>query len=331
LILWNVIPTFTEQALKELALADNAFQKSFHKTRNIQKLLLREDTMLKLFRSYLRESEIAGLKMGVQLSIQSYVQEVLALLAQRWTEGPRNPKRRLEEFIASVGLEEEETSGLRGLSWVMVAKLIGSPPRIVGVRQSKAGGKARNGKAHFAQHDTGLWKDKVFALFAWDDERADAGKKRGWHNAAFRLLTRRLHSIVVEEAGNLGGRRFLALLKHYAAQRLWMVPQYDYDKLSVMYKASKHHSQSTKEEIRALTPLERTNWLVPQLSSKYDSDYRAIQAHYSQGRRGLDKTARNEARMRLKKGLDISRLAVYSSDDSVGRIPKDPRHFGTHL
>jgi hypothetical protein len=331
LILWNVIPTFTEQALKELALADNAFQKSFHKTRNIQKLLSREDTMFKLFRSYIRESEIAALKMGVQLSIQSYIQEVLALLAQRWTEGPRNPKKRLEEFIASAGLDDEESSGLRGLTWEMVTRLTGSPPRIVGVRQSKAGGKTRNGKAHFAQYDTGLWKDKVFALFAWDDERADAGKKRGWHNAAFRLLTRRLHSIVVEEAGDLGGRTFLALLKHYAAQRLWMIPQYDYDKLSVMYKASKHHSHNSREEISALTSLERTNWLVPQLSAKYDSDYRAIQGHYGQYRRCLDKTARKAARNNLKKGLDISRLAVHSSEDSMDRIPKDPRHFGTYL
>lgn len=84
----------------------------------------------------------------------------------------------------------------------MVSKLIGGPPRIVGVRPSKAGGKARNGKAHFAPYDTGLWKDKVSALFAWDDERADAGKRRGWHNITFRLLTRRLHSIVVEETGD---------------------------------------------------------------------------------------------------------------------------------
>jgi hypothetical protein len=332
LILWNVIPTFTEQALKRLALAENAFQKSFLKTRNIQRLLSREDTMLKLFRSYLREPEkLTAIKIGAQLSIRSYIQEVLALLAGRWTDGPRNPKKRLEEFTARAGLEDEEASGLRGLSCAMVSKLIGGPPRIVGVRQSKAGGKARNGKAQFAQYDTGRWKDKLSALFAWDDERADAGKKWGWHNAAFRLLTRRLHSIVVEEVGDLGGRMFLDLIKKYAAQCLWAIPQYDYDKLSVMYKASKHHSQSAREEIGALTALERTNWLVPQVSVKYESDFYAIRGHYSQCGRSLDESAWEEAWKNLKGGLDASRLGVYHSDDSMDRIPKDHRHFGIQM
>ncbi|KAJ9655921.1 hypothetical protein H2201_008702 [Coniosporium apollinis] len=324
---WNITPTFTSQAIKRLALAANAFQKSFRKTRNIQRLLSREDTMLQLFRAYLRESETAAIKVGAQLSIRSYIQEVLALLAERWTDGPRDPKERLEEFIARAKLEDEEASGLRGLSWVMVANLIGGPPRVVGVRQSKAGGRTRNGKAHFAQYNTGLWKDKVFALFAWDDERADAGKKRGWHNAAFRLLTRRLHSIVVEEVGDTGGRRFLDFLKEFAAHCLWAISQYDYDKLSVMYKASKHHSRGAREETSTLTPLERTNWLVPQPSAGYQSDFRAIQGHYSQAGRHLNRTVRREAQINLIRGLHTSRLVVHSSDDKEDRIPGDPRHY----
>ncbi|KAJ9653125.1 hypothetical protein H2201_009177 [Coniosporium apollinis] len=116
LVHWNVTPTFTEQALKRLALAENAFRKSFQKTWGIQKLLAREDTMLSLFRSYLRESETDGVRVGAQLAVQSYIQGVVALLAGRWTEGPRDSKKRLEEFIARAGLEDEEASGLRGLS-----------------------------------------------------------------------------------------------------------------------------------------------------------------------------------------------------------------------
>ena len=60
----------------------------------------------------------------------------------------------------------------------------------------------------------------MFALFAWDDEREDIIKKRGWHNAAFRVLTRRLHSIVVEEVGELAGYRFLDYIKDYTEQCL---------------------------------------------------------------------------------------------------------------
>ncbi len=55
----------------------------------------------------------------------------------------------------------------------------------------------------------------MFALFAWDDKREDIIKKRGWHNAVFYVLTRRLYLIVVEEVGELAGYRFLDYIKDY--------------------------------------------------------------------------------------------------------------------
>jgi hypothetical protein len=325
---WNTRPTFTSRAIKRLAVAANAFQKSFHKNSNIQRSISHEDAMFRLFRDYLRTSEQGGIKLGAQLSVRSYIQEVIALLAGRWTDGPRKPKRRLKEFIARAKFEDDEASGLSGLSWVMVADLIDGPPRVVKVRQSKASGETSNGKAHFARYDTGLWKDKVFALFAWDDEPADALKKRRWHNAAFRVLTRRLHSIVVEEVGESAGRRFLSSIKNYAAQCLWAIPQYNHDKLSVMYRASKHHSQ---EEIGALNLLERTNWLVPQMSIEYNIDFRAIERHY-----GRDDCRPTEmewemeweaAQHRLRRGLHMSKLGVYSSSDKWARIPKNHSYY----
>lgn len=78
-----------------------------------------------------------------------------------------------------------------------------------------------------------------------------------------------------------------------------------------MYKAS--NARGAREEISALTPLERTNWLVPQLSAKYQSDFDAIQGHYGRSGRRLDKAAWKEARSNLIRGLQPSRLAVYSS------------------
>jgi hypothetical protein len=329
LIHWNITPTFTQQAIKRLVLAANAFQKSFHKTRNIQRSLSHENTKFQLFREYLRTATKIGIKMGAQVSVQSYIQEVLGLLADRWTDWPedsltdlaKDRKKRREEFIAQAKLEDDEALGLRGLSWTMAFRLIGGRPRIVGVRQSKAGGKTRNGKAHFARYDTGLWKDKVFALFAWDDEREDVVKKRGWHNAGFRVLTRRLHSIVVEEVGELAGHKFLDYVKEYAGQCLLAIPQYDYDKLSVMHKATKHHSREAREEISMLSALERTNWLVPQMSSEFQGDLSAITGHYSPTGRRLNKAKWEAARSKLLKGLHTSRLAVYSSSDKTARIP----------
>jgi hypothetical protein len=324
---WNIRPTFTSRAIKRLAVAANGFQKSFHKNSSIRRGVSHEDAVFQLFRDYVRTSEQAGIELGAQLSVRSYIQEVIALLAERWTDGPRKPKRRLKKFIARAKLEDDEASGLRGLSWVIVADLIDGAPRVVKVRQSKARGETSNGQAHFARYDTGLWRDKVFALFAWDDERADAPKKRGWHNAGFRVLTRRLHSIVVEEVGESAGRRFLSFIKEYAGQCLWAIPQYDYDKLSVMYKASKHHSQEAQDEIGGLNLLERTNWLVPQMATEYNIDFRAIERHYGRDDCGLTRMEWEAARRRLRRGLDMSKLGVYNSSDKWDRIPKDYSYY----
>ena len=58
---------------------------------------------------------------------------MLSLLAERWTDGPKDLKKQLKEFLARVKLEDSEVSGLQGLSLVMVAELIGSEPQIVAV------------------------------------------------------------------------------------------------------------------------------------------------------------------------------------------------------
>ena len=109
--------------------------------------------------------------------MQSYIQEVLSLLAECWTDGPKDLKKQLKEFLARVKLEDSEVSGLQGLSLVTVAELISSEPWIVAVEQSDASTGPQHERSHFSQYNTGLWKDKLFTLFAWDDERAGATKK----------------------------------------------------------------------------------------------------------------------------------------------------------
>ena len=68
--------------------------------------------------------------------MQSYIQEVLSLLAECQTDGPKDLKKQLKEFLARVKLEDSEVSGLQGLSLMIVAELIGSEPQIVTVWQS---------------------------------------------------------------------------------------------------------------------------------------------------------------------------------------------------
>ena len=83
----------------------------------------------------------------------------------------------------------------------------------------------------------------MFALFVQDNKQANVLKKRRWYNAGFQVLTRQLHSIIVEEVGELVGCRFLSFIKEYIGQCLQASPQYNYNKLSIIYKASKYYSQ----------------------------------------------------------------------------------------
>ena len=122
--------------------------------------------MFELFKDYLCSSEYDGLVLGAQLIIQSYIQEVLSLLAECWTDGPKDLKKWLKEFLARVKLEDSEVSGLQGLSLVTVAELIGSEPWIVTVQQSDASTGPQHGRSYFFQYNTELWKDKLFTLFA---------------------------------------------------------------------------------------------------------------------------------------------------------------------
>jgi hypothetical protein len=54
-----------------------------------------------------------------------------------------------------------------------------------------------------------------------------------------------------------------------AAQKLLVILQYDFTKLSVMYKPSKHHGVDTQQFIKGLTTLEKTNWIILQIAPEY--------------------------------------------------------------
>jgi len=133
---------------------------------------------------------------------------------------------------------------------------------------------------------------------------------------------------VVDEVGEPAGHEFLKYIKELAAMFLWAIPQYDYDKLSVLYKASKHHSKDTQEEISNLSLLERMNWLVPQMSDEYNSDFVDVQGYYSHySEQQLNKEELRTARRYLRSGLHPSKLKVYSSKDKTAYIPRNPLHF----
>ncbi|KAI9825245.1 MAG: hypothetical protein M1832_001279 [Thelocarpon impressellum] len=73
-----------------------------------------------------------------------------------------------------------------------------------------------------------------------------------------------------EDAGRAGvGVRFPGMLGLTVFQKLWIVPQYDLDKLSVMRKAFKHKVAATAQDLKCLADLDRTNWLMLQLPPRH--------------------------------------------------------------
>lgn len=146
----------------------------------------------------------------------------------------------------------------------MVQDLLDAPPSIVLAKTT-----TRNGSSHFERYNTGQWGAKVAGLFGWDDEPAGASKRRGWLNSPFRRTTRRLHDLLLEELGHETTQQFADYIQSVGARKFRIIPQYDVDKLSVLKKASKHNAESTADDIKAMTELERTNWLMPQLEPQH--------------------------------------------------------------
>jgi hypothetical protein len=67
------------------------------------------------------------------------------------------------------------------------------------------------------------------------------------------------------------------------------------------------------------------------MSEEFQSDFSATIGHYSPAGPRLDKAKWKAARSNLIRGLHILRLAVYSSEDKIKRMPLDLRFFGNKL
>lgn len=266
--LWHTqVPRLTEPAALQLDIAQSRFQERFLRNRFIQKHLRDEELMFHRLRQLLVSDEPdhearlqQGLAVASQMVVRSYIVEVIKILSSRWGKGTTGPrtKQRLQDFIAACGLTPREAAGLDGLTLEIVEKMV-LHPRIVQVRVAE---QARNGRTQIARYNTGKWYDKVSGLFTIHDQE-DGQKRRGWDNAPFRQLFRRLYKFIQHDISAELALRFERLVPEFAYRHLWIIPQYDTDKLSVLYKASKHHGLDTQASIQALDELDRTNWVVP--------------------------------------------------------------------
>jgi hypothetical protein len=238
---------------------------------NLGKLLYETEDPLKR-----DDNQYSVVEFAANMVIKAYIVDVVRIMSDRWegTRAKRTTQRRMEEYIRWTGLSDAQVQGKRGLTFDIADRLVNGNsetaelPRIVAVRPTN-----RNGKPHFATfYSSGKWVDRVAGLF--EDGLDDDEGQRGWETHSFRVLYKKLYNYITYRTTEQTGRAFQRAVRLSANRWLLAIPQYDMDKLSVMYKPSKHHSQESRDNIESLTALERTNWLVPQMlpaEAKYAS------------------------------------------------------------
>ncbi len=128
--------------------------------------------------------------------------------------------------------------------------------------------------------------------------------------------------------------RLMPFIRLVVARRLWIISQYDIDKLSVLKKASKHNAESTAVGIKVMTELERTNWVMPQLKPECFAPLQLFDRALDEGRGVNLSEAEQGARRTLRQALlQAPRLAVLSEKNHGCRhrgLPKDPVAVGVN-
>ena len=54
--------------------------------------------------------------MAAELAVQSYIQEVISIMAQRWNNSKQTSSIKFKEYINWAGLTKDKASSLQGLS-----------------------------------------------------------------------------------------------------------------------------------------------------------------------------------------------------------------------
>lgn len=355
LMRWNTL-TLTRYALKNLAFNTNALQQSYRTTTNIQKRLQNEDHALALFHERLRSpgnidtesdnpldnnsnraestrehGQHQALFLGAELVIRAYIQQVWETLAARASGRSRPSERQREaawkDFTAP--LNPDEALGLQGLTIAMVEKTLGEKARIVHARLPDNRGRSRFGQSNFPYAHTGLWIDKMSPLFDISDNGPGGDNTISWRNLPYRRLAHRLAGAVVKEYGPQWRPKFNMAIHKMAATYLWTIPQYDATHFSMMYKASGQHAADTKDYIRNMSDINRTNWLVPQVKERYRKMLWQLDGPQAENHAKL--LPHMERALQAPK-LWLMGLLVDIRDKGIyDGIPRNPGKFGVEL
>lgn len=342
MFLWESLPMFKRSTLRSLALAqdDNGFQQIFHATKGIQEKLSRQSIKIGLFRDKVSaaiEEDPASLSprriinsghsvfaLGSELVIQQYIQRIFAILATRKNEdsaldSPSDTKDHPSaQKVFRLRLSNDELAGFRGLSFAIIRRLLSHPPHTILAREPTKGKGVNAKQPYFESSSTGLWIDRVRELFLWGDHQDR--KVRGWNNEPFRQLTRQIYRIFEQECNQAAADRFLEQLAWHAHLRLLIILQYDYDKLSVLKKASKHNGEETRVAIKTSSSLARTQWFMPQFPPHLHRSFQAAEQH-------VDRCEPPTAQILGSAFLNKEMLVHKQSSTQWSGVPRDPHVF----
>jgi hypothetical protein len=328
LIDWSGLPTFSADVIGRLGLAKNGFGRHLHQGKTLHHKVHDEIDMMLAYQQRLVDSlalpvhseERAGrtavLRLGAELVIQAYLKEIWAILNRR--------REKDAEDVKGPSLSGIELDGLEGSSYVMIEKAFGHKPHIIWVKRAP-----RRGTTLFGQYDMNTWAGRLSALLRWDDQRNPSDKTRGWEHSPFRVLAKRLAYVIGEELGPAAAAEFKSLLISHAAQKLWIIPQFDLDKLSVLRR-------NTVQSIGAwpeLTDWERTNWIMPQLKGRHHGLLRRLEKGWDQDTkidvRDLDQW--EEIKNELGKATTLMVRAEGGEGTGDDGLVKNPHRYGQDL
>ncbi|OBT52139.1 hypothetical protein VE04_08947 [Pseudogymnoascus sp. 24MN13] len=323
-VLWSgAYPMFSPTAMSEQAVAKGNFIQSHFAITGAGAAIAAEDQRLRQLVQEAGSWETRGVAMGAcaLMVVQEYVKCVIDILASRWDGGTtgRHTQTRTREFVAFAKLSKDEAAGLHGINRHMVQRMVGLKPRLVTWRSNKGGSYARNGRSRFAKYNTGVWEDKVWALFAWEDE-SDADKQRGWDGQSFRQAGRQIYHAMEQEWGEDMGGLFLETLKNTAADKLSWILQYDLTHLSCQYKPTSHNSVARQEAIHSMSALQKTNWVIAQVDEPYQGVIKEYERKVWKWT-GVPYSPDDSMIARLKTALLPSNLVVYGYVNSTDNFP----------
>ena len=272
--LWHQL-AFTPEAYKIQGLTRSGFGAHFRAGAELQTKVSSNDYLMRLIMAWLRaawdalehtnttarDSALQAVFRGIsELVIQRFIWALFHELCNRKAgPGYRSATQRIEDFRDFIKrLTPLEAHGLSGLTVEMIQRLIQHEPLITFVRPSK---KPLIGEPIWPRPASPLWEDKVRPLFDFRPGKGFLTKAPGWDEKPYRRLTKDIYGKITDHFGSGAASDFVDILVSVASRFLWVIPLYNPSSISGVYDPKGRK----KIETMHWTPLQKTNWSVPQL------------------------------------------------------------------